>query len=460
VPKIEKNTRYDSNDKESILRFAGELTETTLREWVVPEHRKTFKGKGQFGQILEKGVFYIETNSESRPDFEVAGIELKSTPIKKLKRGEMVPKERLSLSNINYTTILDEGWEGSFWNKNKGLLIIFYLYEKGKDIYDLKILGSILWKYPEEDLNIIKNDWNTIAEKVRLGEAHKISERDTAYLSASRKGAGGNKDNRNQPHSSEKAPQRAFALKPAYVNSIWKEAHKADATRVRNAVPYRIFTYPEQSASRTIEEEVLSRFDEFKGMLNDDIWNRLECPLGPSSKQYNAQVARKMIGVKGTRILEFEKADIEMKIVRLKSNGVPKESMSFPHFDYIEESGLTWEESDFYHRLRYKRFLFVVFDIKNDGTYFRNAVFWSMPESDFSEAERVWRLTTELIKEGNISGLPKISDSRVAHVRPHGKNSSDTIKAPDGKMYVKRCFWLNASYIGEQLNRLGTNEGN
>jgi len=452
VPRIEKNTRYDPNDRESIIQFAKELTNTTLGEWLDPERKRTFKGKGQFGQLLEEGVFYIGTNSESKPDFEFAGIELKTTPIKMLKNGGLVPKERLSLSNINYKTINKEGWGGSFWNKNKELLIIFYLYEKGKEVYDLKILDSIIWTYPEEDLQIIKNDWRIIADKVGACKAEEISERDTAYLSASRKGAGGEKDNTIQLCPEKRAPRRAFALKPAYVNSIWRETRETGGTAAE-----KIFADPGRIASRTIEEEVLSRFDRYKGMLNDEIWNMLERTPRPSSKQYNAQVARRMIGVKGTKILEFEKADIEMKIVRLKNNGVPKEAMSFPYFDYVEEAGLTWEESDFYQRLRYKRFLFVVFDIKDDGTYFRDAVFWSMPRSDFKEAERVWRLTTERIREGRMDELPKISESPVAHVRPHGKDSSDTIEAPDGNRYVKRCFWLNASYIGEQLDRARIN---
>jgi len=452
VPRIEKNTRYDPNDRESILRFAEELTGTTLGEWMDPERKRTFKGKGQFGQLLEEGVFYIGTNSESKPDFEFTNIELKTTPIKMLKNGEKVPKERLSLSNINYKTINKEGWEGSFWNKNKELLIVFYLYEKDKDIYDLEILGSKIWTYPEEDLQIIRNDWRIITDKIAACKAEEISERDTAYLSASRKGAGGEKDNTKQLCPEKRAPRRAFALKPAYVNSIWREVVKAGDTATE-----RIFADPGRIASRTIEEEVLSRFDRYKGMLNDEIWDMLEDSPRPSSKHYNAQIARRMIGVKGTKILEFEKADIEMKIVRLQKNGVPKEAISFPYFDYIEEAGLTWEESDFYYRLRYKRFLFIVFDIKDDGTYFRDAVFWSMPRSDFKEAEHVWRLTTERIREGRMNELPKISESRVAHVRPHGKNSSDTIEALDGNKYVKRCFWFNASYIGEQLNRSGTN---
>ena len=44
-----------------------------------------YKGKGNFGQILEKFYFGYEPNSESEPDFKEAGIELKSSPLKTLK---------------------------------------------------------------------------------------------------------------------------------------------------------------------------------------------------------------------------------------------------------------------------------------------------------------------------------------------------------------------------------------
>ena len=42
-------------------------------------------------------------------------------------------------------------------------------------------------------------------------------------------------------------------------------------------------------------------------------------------------------------------------------------------------------------------------------------------------------------------------ENRVSHVRPHGKNSSDTLELPDGRFMTKQCFWLNNTYIRSQI---------
>lgn len=47
----------------------------------------------------------------------------------------------------------------------------------------------------------------------------------------------------------------------------------------------------------------------------------------------------------------------------------------------------------------------------------------------------------------------KSSESRVAHVRPHGRNSNDKLPLPDGRMMTKQCFWLNGSYIAQQVSK-------
>lgn len=55
---------------------------------------------------------------------------------------------------------------------------------KGADLPDL---FRILWQIPEKDLLLIKSDYETIANRVRKGEAHLLSEGDTMYLGACRK---------------------------------------------------------------------------------------------------------------------------------------------------------------------------------------------------------------------------------------------------------------------------------
>src|SRR5699024_9250196 len=55
------------------------------------------RAKGGLGQIVEASLFEYEINSESEPDFENLGIELKVTPFKKNKSGSISAKERLVL---------------------------------------------------------------------------------------------------------------------------------------------------------------------------------------------------------------------------------------------------------------------------------------------------------------------------------------------------------------------------
>ena len=116
-----KTLPYDLNSKESIIKYAKNLLNKSLSESCeknLIENSKT--NKGGFGQLLEKFYFLYEPNSDSDPDFKEVGLELKSSPIKKLKRLDYVSKERLVLNIINYLEIISQDFEtSSFWKKNK-----------------------------------------------------------------------------------------------------------------------------------------------------------------------------------------------------------------------------------------------------------------------------------------------------------------------------------------------------
>ena len=48
-------------------------------------------------------------------------------------------------------------------------------------------------------------------------------------------------------------------------------------------------------------------------------------------------LSRRILGVADdAKIEEFEKAGVKPKTMRIKRNGMPKESVSFPRFDYFE----------------------------------------------------------------------------------------------------------------------------
>ncbi|MCK4927800.1 MAG: restriction endonuclease, partial [Candidatus Aenigmarchaeota archaeon] len=78
---------YDKTSPEDILRYSKLLEGTKFRnvlDGCGPDCRfKDDKGKGRLGQLLEECHFFYMPNSDMKADFEEAGVELKTTPIKK-----------------------------------------------------------------------------------------------------------------------------------------------------------------------------------------------------------------------------------------------------------------------------------------------------------------------------------------------------------------------------------------
>ena len=77
-----------------------------------------------------------------------------------------------------------------------------------------------------------------------------------------------------------------------------------------------------------------------------------------------------------------------------------------------------------------------------------------MPEDDVDEAERCYEEMRRRVIEGRAQDSVKSSENRCCHVRPHGRDSKDTLPTPQGDMVVKKCFWLNASYLKGEVERI------
>ncbi|RTE52772.1 DNA mismatch repair protein [Arenibacter aquaticus] len=457
---------FDITSADSIIKFAKKLKGQTLRLACGEEIEKHgYKGKGNFGQILEKFYFGYEPNSDSEPDFKEAGIELKSTPLKTLKNGEYRSKERLVLNIINYLEVHQEDFENSsFWKKNAHLLLVFYLHDKDIEILDYLIKLVDAWQYPSEDLKIIKHDWESINQKIKDGKAHELSEGDTFYLGACTKGSTALKSYRNQPFNKAKAKQRAYSLKQGYVNHII-----ANIAQEETAVYGKIIERPEiLEQVRTIEEIVILKFHPFYGKSAEQIEQELGLQLNQNAKSYFANLTNAILGLElGQKIEEFEKADIQVKTIRLKENNIPKEDISFPTFEYRELIETDWEDSDFKNILESK-FFFVFYQFEGKNLILRKVKFWNMPYSDIIEAKNVWVEIVKTVSNGKIvkevtkkgvrkTYFPKKTENRVSHVRPHAKNAADTHELPIADKltglteYTKHCFWLNASYVKDEI---------
>lgn len=239
---MSQNLNYDKENAFSIYQHAMKLTGQSLSEVSEITHETTnSRNRGDLGTLVEKYYFKHQPIDNHGPDFAEAGLELKTTGVLKKHGGRFQAKERLVLTMINYEAIVNETWEtSSFLKKCKLILVLFYLYNKEVPVEERKfVLEPYVFALPtelrfsdenewlekvtipDEDARAIKNDWEFIRNKVMQGKAHELSEGDTFFLGACRKGSGGESETlRSQPFSSEKAKARAFSFKQSYVNRL------------------------------------------------------------------------------------------------------------------------------------------------------------------------------------------------------------------------------------------------
>ena len=458
------NLPYNPEDKESIIAFAKILKGKTLRE-ICDENILShgYGGKGNFGQVLEKFYFLYEPNSDAEPDFPVAGLELKSTPLKQLKNKEFRSKERLVLNMINYLELVKQDFEhSSFWKKNANILLIFYLHQAGVNITDYVIKLVDEWNFPDTDLAVIKKDWETIKQKVVEGKAHELSEGDTFYLGACTKGANAN-STRKQPYSDIPAKNRAFSLKQGYVNHII-----ASIANEPTGIYGKLIPSVTVAQKQTIEEIVLNKFKPYYGKTVTQIIESTKVQLNVKAKSFYANLTKVILGIElKQEIEEFEKANIKIRAVRVESNNKIKESISFEYFKYIDLYNESWRNAEFKEILEQK-FLFIFFKEINGQRVLQKIKFWNMPYSNIQEARKVWLHTKWIIQNGLIvkelkkdgsrkTNFMGIKDNPVSHVRPHAKNANDAIILPiEDKVtksikYTKHCFWLNNTYVRNEI---------
>jgi len=434
---------YDPASRASILAYAERLIGRSLQEAVdeLPPEIRLPGDKGSLGTDLERHYFGYEPNSRPEPDFAQAGIELKATPLKTV-RGKLVAKERLVLGMIDYMTVVSEQWDTStFLKKNSHLLLVFYLHEAGKNPRDFVFKIVRMWDFPAEDLEIIRQDWQTITDKVRAGVAHELSEGDTLYLGACTKSSDSSV-RRSQPNSSEPAKPRAFSLKASYMNTI-----------IDDSLVLRPVAATELAQGVRFEDAIAARFTPYVGVSADDIADRLGLRTSPRPKSFYALLTKRILGLaEDDRIAEFEKADIQVKTMRLLPSGRPKEDISFPAFKYLDLVEQDWESSDLRSTLS-KRFFFVIYQLdRDDVPRLVGTRFWTMPISDVEQyARRCFDETVSRINEDRAEYLPRKSENPAVHVRPHGRDSHDVLPTPSGRLVCKKSFWLNGTYIKDQL---------
>lgn len=467
---------YDTTDPISIEIYSQRMIGKTFRQiWEEDEKRhierrirerdsygvsdvsEVKRNKGNLGQIIEERFFHYACSSDARPDFPEAGVELKVTPYKINKNGTLSAKERLILTMIDYFEVVNEKFETShLWNKSRLILLVYYLYRKDiKQNLDYQIGYSRLFTPSEQDVKIIRHDFEVITMKIREGKAHELSEADTLYLGAAPKAAT-SKDRRKQPFCDELAKPRAFAFKNSYMTYVLNNYIIPGEKRYESIINDEI--------TDLFEDYVVNKVNAYRDYTVKELCMEFQVEYKKKPKNLEAMLAYRILGIKGNHAEEFEKANVVVKTIRVGKHNRIKESMSFPTFKFKELVKEEWEDSTFGNYLRETRFLFIIYKFDaQDELRLKGCQFWNIPYEDLEgNVKKVWKETVDVLHNGvkikmengiNYNNFPKASDNPVCHVRPHAQNAKDTYELPDGRQYPKQCFWLNNTYIIKQLKK-------
>jgi DNA mismatch repair protein MutH len=446
---------YDPNDAVSVVAFAKQLINETLRPHLSPEEiALSNTGKGDFGNLLEAGYFKVKNNNESRPDIPESGIEIKSGQVKVVRSTQDVLKERLKISMIDYMRGFEAQslQESVLWPKLEKILLLLFRKDGSSLRIDEKCVFSDLLSWSQDDIKQMSEDWLHIRGMVMDGRANELSEGHTWYLGACT--AGANAATLRDAPCGVRAKVRAFSLKTPYLN------YKLGYTS--NMRGPKVLLLPK--TGQTLDEYILSNMSTFFGKPLDLVAASIgRAELSQSfAKNMRSKVARALLEeIAGrhtvdisTDFEQFRKAGVIEKAVALEKNGSLKECISFPAFKWKElNEEVNWEDSELYGLLTNKFFFTVYQKTSTTMPLLIGCFFWTMPLKDLELMRLLWLDTKEKIRIGRYDDFIKKSQHDVGHVRPHARDALDTNPTPQGGVQTKKSFWLNNDYIKEVITK-------
>lgn len=495
-----ENGSHEFSSIEEVTKLLASVNGKSFREIDKTGRLDKPGNKGSLGSVLEESVLGYRINSDPEPDIVAGGIpwELKVTPLRHYARisskggsFDLRAKERLVIDIINYLNLPAERFDDStFWRKAKNIIIVYYIDDrkdrKHEPREDCRIYRTVLLSYSSQELATIREDWQSIHDKVASGHADTLSESDTNYLAACTKGSTAATSFRDAPAPQGvgegliKAKQRAFSYKSSYMSVLAERLLGMDMGE-------RL----ELSADQSLNDFVTERTSRYIGMTCRQIASEIAgCNLPKeTSNDYRPSLLRMMLGIRGKKIEDveqFKAAGVtQIKAVeRFETDDsvghpMPKQHMSFPFItpeQWLElaDPGVQWQDSFMYRLFEENRML--VCSFRNGGTFahphdsmedvFEGSFLWNMPEADIEQyVKPVWERVHQLMVDreplhyGERRGsnlLPGPKFNRVCHLRPHGRNGSDRTELPNGERITKQSVWLDREYIGGIIeSRLG-----
>lgn len=484
---MDYSSLYDRTNIDSIVEYTkkleGKTFEDVIHEKVEDKSDEIMleysnkARKGGLGNLLEEVYYGYKPNSKQDADFEEVGVELKVTCYEVKKDGSFKAGERLVLTMISYDEPVEKDFYKSHaWKKMRKIMLVYYWRNKLLNNNLLYKIGyTKLFTPPEEDLIIIRKDYEVIINKIESGEAHNLSEGDTFYLGACTKGISAKKSTVPQYYGTHKpAMKRAFCFKNSYMTYVLNHFV------IGNSEAEKIIKNPEEIKEKSFGEVLMDRLGTYKGMRDIDLAEKYGINI--LNKGYRALIAYAMLGITSNRAEEFIKANIVVKTIRLDKNGRNPEHFRLLDFDFKELASQEWEESDLFDLLTSTQFLFVVYQETSEGTEYIGSQLWHINSEQLEIVHQGWEavkerlnagvtFTTEINGEGTEiihNNLPKISDNPIFHIRPHqqlsyyrfkdgsehGKGTiSNANCLPDGQYMTRHAYWFHSKFITNLLDK-------
>lgn len=437
----------DFKTVDELLKYTDNIKGKTFRELDKDNLlQKNKKDKGNFGKIIETGFYGYPNNNKAEADFNDLGVELKVSGYIKNKNGTVSAKERLVLSKIDYNSIVNEEFNYSkLLFKNKKILIIWYEYDKEKDMSDFIITDYQLYDMSGDEI-VIKNDFEIIKEKVLEGYAHLLSEGDTSYLGACTKGATSD-DKTKQPFSSIPAKPRAFSLKNSYMTGILRSL---DLTFTVDNLEYK-----------TIDEYVYAQVKKFIGKTQTEIYFALSGIEYKNDipKNIGKMISDKAIG-KDKELPEkndlFRKTNYIIKNLPVDNNDYPLERMSFRNLtlsDFKDE----WENS--WWKTYFEEVTIIVLcyegslKIRNGFRKLKDIKKITFNSDDIDVFGRTYNMVKQAIDNKDITKLPYPNSfsGQILEVAPKGIKGDNAYINLFKSDTTKVCFMMNKDFLFSKL---------
>ncbi|MBE4704247.1 Sau3AI family type II restriction endonuclease [Spiroplasma platyhelix] len=452
--------------EEQVLQLANRIKNKSINQ-IIKELSNTndvnLEDKGYVGYVIES-YFGVKRNNSSKPDLSHLGIEIKTTPLKKLKnKNEFSVKERMVLNIINFhQENLEDFYQSSFFIKNKKILMVFYLFNNeisDKNYFIHTINYHDLSKISLKDLNIIKKDWEIIVNKIKTGRAHELSERLTKYLGACPKGNKKSNSLVTQPFSDIKAMRRAYSFKPHYLKYLLMQDCYKD-----KLIKFNI------NENDNLVDFIFQKLFPYINLTAKELCKKFNINYKRKDKHY--AILKEIFGINSfNNVEELLKENIKIRTYTIKPNNVIQEEFPFlivnPHeFEYKNEN--SFYDSELYNYFINTKFIFVGFKKDDDNTYIAKISYFEFPEKYLNKLETIWNdtrrkfqgeiiLNLKYTKKGKIittNNLISKKNGYIGHIRPRAQDKNNEYWIPCDKKITRQCYWLNKEFVQENFKYL------